>query len=458
MNSLTLALASAALLAAEPPALPPNHPPLQGSSPPAAPAPAAPAPAAPLPEGHPPTTGRPPPNAEELLRQLDSTEGLREREKSFEIASSLGKLYYSNGRPSDALAYFQQAEQRLRSTRELYLVQRAKLGRRPVPSAQEAGCSFTPELEPEARGAVAAERARAGDAAAAAACARAALEPLLEVQSLRGNALYLGGDVEGALQAYAQVLEVEPRFAEALFARAAVLYESRGEDVRALKEAHQGFEAFAAAWPDAPRTPLARKLGRAAREAVQVGGMKALRAARAEDRRLRVAALQLAPPAAASGPMAGGPMAGGSTAGGGPMQAGPAAPPALSDETIQAMQNVERTPELEAQLTQQVEAGEEALARGRYEQALGAYRQVMPLRPDGRVRAGLAWTLVKLGKPTAERVWGVAVGSDAAALERLGDVLKAKGDAKGAKALWARLLESAPDYAGRASVETKLRE
>lgn len=448
MNSLTLALATAALLAAEPPALPPNHPPLQGSS-----APAASAPAAPLPEGHPPSTGRPPPNAEELLRQLDSTEGLRERDKSFEIASSLGKLYYSNGRPSDSLAYFQQAEQKLRSTRELYLAQRARLGKRPVPSAQEAGCNFTPTLEPEARGAAAAERAKAGDAAAAAACARAALEPLLEVQALRGNALYLGGDVEGALQAYAEVLEVEPRYAEAMFARAAVLYEARGEDVKALKAAQQGFESFVAAYPDAPRAPLARKLARAAQEAVQVGGMKALRTARAEDRRLRVAALQLTPPAAP-----GGPMAGGSMAGGGPMQGGQAAAPALSDETIEAMQNVERTPELEAQLTQQVEAGEEALARGRYEEALGAYRQVMPLRPDGRVRAGLAWTLVNLGKPTAERVWGVAVGSDAAAVERLGDVLKAKGDQKGAKALWARLLESAPDYAGRASVEAKLKQ
>jgi tetratricopeptide (TPR) repeat protein len=120
------------------------------------------------------------------------------------------------------------------------------------------------------------------------------------------------------------------------------------------------------------------------------------------------------------------------------------------------MENVERTPELEAQLTQTVERGEELLARGRFDEALQAYRQVMPLRPDGRVKAGLAWTLVGLGKPTADRVWGVAVSADPAAVDQLGETLKAKGDAKGAKALWTKLATSAPDYAARTSLQAKL--
>ena len=120
------------------------------------------------------------------------------------------------------------------------------------------------------------------------------------------------------------------------------------------------------------------------------------------------------------------------------------------------MQNVERTPELEAQLTKTVEQGEELLAKGRYDEALAAYRQVMPLRPDARVKAGLAWTLVGLGKPTADRVWGVAVGADPAAVDQLGETLKAKGDAKGAKALWTKLAASAPDYAAKASLQAKL--
>jgi hypothetical protein len=183
-----------------------------------------------------------------------------------------------------------------------------------------------------------------------------------------------------------------------------------------------------------------------AADAAAAGGMKALEAARAKERRTRVASLDLSPPQAmAQRPMANGPMAGGGDSA-----------PALSPEMMQAMQNVERTPEMEAQLTKQVEVGEEALAKGRYDEALAAYRQVMPLRPDGRVKAGMAWALIGLGKPTAERVWSVAVGSDPAAVEQLGDTLKAKGDAQGAKALWSRLAAAAPDYAASSSLKAKL--
>src|SRR3954471_5040777 len=118
---LSLALATAALLAAEPTNLPPNHPavpPGTEASPAHPPTPgampeghppvedgAAAQPSTPpeMPSGHPPSAaGKLPPTADALLKQLDSTEGLRTKEKTFEIASSLGKLYYTNGRWSDA--------------------------------------------------------------------------------------------------------------------------------------------------------------------------------------------------------------------------------------------------------------------------------------------------------------------------------------------------------------------
>jgi tetratricopeptide (TPR) repeat protein len=432
--NLSLALATVALLAAEPSNLPPNHPPMPSGA---------------LPEGHPPAmTGRAPPSAEELLNQLDSTPGLAERDKTFDIASSLGRLYYSNARPSDAILYFLQAEEKAKPTRELFLAQRKKLGKGAVPSAEEAGCGFTPDMAVEAMGAVAQERAKKGDTAGAAACARAALEPVLEVEAMRGHALFLSGDAAGALAVYARVLEVAPSHEEALFSRSALLYETQGEDLKALKTAREGFEAFVTVYPDSPRAGLARKLSRMAAEAVQAGGMKKMQASRVEDRRIRASKLDLSPrPAMGQAPMARGPQ--------GAPGAGASAP-TLSQETMQAMQEVERTPELEAHLTQQVEVGEEALAKGRYDEALAAYRQVMPLRPDGRVKAGLAWTLIRLGKPTADRVWGVAVDSDPAAVDQLGDTLKAKGDARGAKALWERLAASAPDYAGKASLQAKL--
>jgi tetratricopeptide (TPR) repeat protein len=473
--TLSLAFAAAALLAAEPTNLPAGHPPLGSQSqPPAASAdglpkghPAigggmtAPVPAGEMPEGHPPMTGRSAPTAEELLQQLDGMQGLREREKTFEIASSLGKLYYTNGRAQDAIPYFLQAEEKAKAVRELFLAQRKKLGKTPVPSAAEAHCGFSAQSPVEQMAATAAERAKKGDTAGAAACARAALEPVLEVESMRGNALFLSGDVDGALKTYERVLEVEPKQGDALFGRSALLYEAKGEDIKALQSAHEGFEAFVAAYPDSNRTPLARKLGRMTDEAVKAGGMKKWQASRAEDRRIRATKLDLtaAPPMMARGPMAGGggrPMGGGSA--GGPMAGGGDGPsaPMLSQETMQAMQNVEHTPEMEAQLTKTVEQGEELLAKGRYDEALQAYRQVMPLRPDGRVKAGLAWTLVGLGKPTADRVWGVAVGSDPAAVDQLGETLKAKGDVKGAKALWSKLAASAPDYAAQSSLQAKL--
>jgi tetratricopeptide (TPR) repeat protein len=442
--TLSLALAAAALLAAEPSSLPPGHPPLGAGSPPAAEHPAHPsAPPGEVPEGHPPMTGRVPSSAEELLQQLDAMQGLKQREKTFEIAQALGKLYYTQGRSSESVVYFLQAEQKAQATRELYLAQRKKLGKRPVPSAQAADCGFTPKMSLEAMSEVAAERAKKGDAASAAACARAALEPVLEVESLRANALFLAGDMEGALVVYERLLDVAPLYADALFGRSVVLYETKGENLQSLKAANEGFETFLKTYPESPRAALARKLVRMTGEAVAAGGLQKWQASRVEERRLRVANLDLSPQKmkAPHPPMGTG---------------GEAAPPVVSEQAMQAMQEMERTPELEAQLTRTVEQGEEHLARGRYEEALAAYRQVMPLRPDARVQAGLAWTLIGLGKPTAERVWSVAVSTDPSVVDQLGDTLQAKGDAKGAKALWTRLADSAPDYAARASLRAKL--
>ncbi|MFL5350872.1 MAG: tetratricopeptide repeat protein, partial [Hyalangium sp.] len=100
--------------------------------------------------------------------------------------------------------------------------------------------------------------------------------------------------------------------------------------------------------------------------------------------------------------------------------------------------------------------GEDDLAKGKYDEALGVYRRVVPFQPEnGRAKAGMAWALVGLGKPMADRVWGVAVSSDAAAVEKLGDTLMAKGDAKGAKALWAKLLATVPDYPNKSSLQAK---
>ncbi len=193
---------------------------------------------------------------------------------------------------------------------------------------------------------------------------------------------------------------------------------------------------------------MARRLSQMADEQVKAGGRAAWLKQRAEDRRIRLSQI-LGPPGA------GGPMAGAAPMTGGPGPAG--APPPLSRETVEAAQNIERTPEVLAAMAQAVEEGEEHLARGRYPEAKAAYMRVMPVMPEnGRAKAGLAWALVGQGSPMAANVWTVAVRSDAAAVEALGDTLKAKGDAQGARALWAKLKDSAPDYPQRASLEAKL--
>lgn len=489
--TLSLALAAAALLAAEPANLPPNHPPV----PPGTEASPARTPSgglpeghptlAPgqgmgmgtgeggLPEGHPPMTGsgagqpgmpgalpeghpapsgqnKLPPSAEELLKQLDSAEGLKTREKTFEIASALGKLYHSNGRSGEAMMYFLQAEQKAAAVRTLFVEQRKKLGKKPVPSAEEANCGFTPTTPLADMTKVAEERAQKGDTAGAAACARAALEPVIEVEVLRAQALYLTGDKAGALMLFERVLDVAPSDAEALFSRSALLYETKGEDVKALRAAHEGFEAYVAAHPDAPRVDLAKQLSVFAEETAKAGGREKWKQQRAEERRIRLSQPRPSAPMAgmAGGPMAGGPMAGNAGAQGGP--------PALTQEMVDAVQNTERTPELEAGLAKLVEEGEDHLAQGHWDDALGVYRRVVPFQPDnGRAKAGMAWALAGKGSPMADRVWGVAVSSDAAAVEKLGDTLMAKGDAKGAKAVWAKLLQSAPDYPNKAALQAK---
>ena len=133
--------------------------------------------------------------------------------------------------------------------------------------------------------------------------------------------------------------------------------------------------------------------------------------------------------------------------------------PPLSPEVVESIKNTERTPELQQGLAKLVDEGEEHLAHQRYQEALDAYKRVVPFQPEnGRAKAGMAWALVGLQRqPMADRVWSVAVEADPAAVEKLGDALASKGDKAGAKALWKKLSESSPSYAQRAGLSAKLK-
>ena len=125
---------------------------------------------------------------------------------------------------------------------------------------------------------------------------------------------------------------------------------------------------------------------------------------------------------------------------------------------MEAFQKTEVTPEMQANFARLIEDGEAKLVANKYQDALDNYRQVMPYQPNNpRLRAGMAWALIGLQRqPMADNVWRVAVSSDPAAVDALGDRLSKAGNKDSAKALWTKLKATAPDYASSSGVQKKL--
>jgi tetratricopeptide (TPR) repeat protein len=385
-----------------------------------------------LPPGHPAiSSGKAAPSARDILQQLDATPDLKTRPKPFEVAASVGKLYFTQGRYQDAVVYLRQALAGAASLHALYLSERRRVTGK-LPDAQAAGCPPEASATLGALAARAQERAKALDHATAAACALQALEPALEAGALLGNALFLGHDAPGALAAYGWVLEVDALQPLALYGRAGVHFDSRPNDMAALRSVQKDLSAFLARWPNLPQSPQAKALLARTEELLRAGGLAKAEAARPKA----------APPSAVAAPTAG------------PNDA----PPALSADTVEAIRSTERTPELQKGLAELVAQGEEALSKGQYQSALDDYRRVVPFEPEnGRAKAGMAWALVGLNRqPMADRVWGVAVQADPQAVETLGDTLLQKGNPQAARALWAKLAETAPAYADKANLKRKL--
>lgn len=355
----------------------------------------------------------PGPNAEELIKKIDSTPDLKGKEKPFEIASSLARLYFSQGRTKDAQVYAKEALAAAEPALRFYVDQKKALGAgKPTPAA-EAKCE--PEKPKEANLVnlveLAKKQASNGKTALAVTCARKAVAGVPEVLMMDGNASFLARDYASARKAYERVLSTFDDVPEALYARGALTVDEKPDDVKALESAKVDLEAFLAAAPQARQARNAKALLERTKAGIGAGGLS-----------------KLAPVPA-------------------PVAAAPNMMPALDKATIEAFQNAPSTPETEAKYAKLIEEAEDALAKGQYQEALGGFRQVMPFQPSNpKLRAGMAWSLVKLGKPMADTVWRAALESPEA-IDALGDRLKAKGDVEGAKALWTRLAETAPGYA-----------
>ncbi len=356
----------------------------------------------------------PGPNPEELIKKIDSTPDLKGKEKPFEIASSLARLYFSQGRTKDAQVYAKEALAAAEPALRFYADQKKALGSgKPTPAA-EAKCE--PEKPKEANLVnlveLAKKQASNGKTALAVACARKAVAGVPDVLMMDGNASFLAHDYANARKAYEKVLATFDDVPDALYARGALTIDETPDDVKALETAKVDLEKFLAAAPQARQGRNAKALLERTKAGIAAGGLSKLKPVPA-------------PVAAAA----------------------PNMMPALDKATIEAFQNAPNTPETEAKYAKLIDDAEDALSKGQYQEALGGFRQVMPFQPTNpKLRAGMAWSLVKLGKPMADTVWRAALESPEA-IDALGDRLKAKGDVEGAKALWTRLAETAPGYA-----------
>lgn len=426
---MSLSLLVAVALSQSNPQLPADHP-AMGSSP------GAPASSDQLPPGHPPLDqlqgmrapllppGSPAqgPSAEDSVRTLDQTKDSKTREKGFEVAAAVGKLYYGQARYADAAEYLGQAWAKSEPARAAA----KKLS--PAPG--------TPCAQPTLG--LAELLARRSDAKLLAACLPQGVEASLEVGEMRANALFLAGDLQGAISALNALLEAAPARGEALFSRGAVRLEGWGDDPAELKKAKADFDRLLKVAPGSPRAAGAKALSARADLLIAAGGAKKLAQREAAERR--------AHPAGAPGGEV-------QPAGG---QSGDIAP--VSPEAMEAVKNTERTPELKQGLAKLVEEGEAHLAKREYDEALGDYTRVVPFEPEnGRAKAGMAWAMVGLKKPAAERVWEVAVSSDPAAVDALGKMLQAAGAGADAKELWKKLAQSAPGYAKQTGLPERLK-
>ena len=425
--------ASPPALSSEAGELPPGHPKVDA---PPSPAPSGESKAADLPPGHPQVRpGNAAPTADQILKQLDATPDLKKREKTFEVASALGKLYYSHARYAEAAEYLGQATQKAESARALYVAQHPRAAG--TGSAPDGACGSIAEKTLEVQTTAARQMAQKGNASGALSCLRAALEPELEVEELRANALFLTGNSPGALAGFERALAISGDRVYGLYGRALVLFDSRGDDLKALQKVKEDLTHFLRLEPTGEKADYARKLLARTDEAISAGGITKL--VQKKDAELKAAPTRVAsrPPAPAANQQL----------------------PAVSPEIVESIKNTERTPELQAGLAKLVEEGEDHLAHGKYQDALDAYKRVVPFQPDnGRAKAGMAWAMVGLQRqPMADRIWSVAVGGDPAAVDKLGDVLAAKGDKAGAKALWKKLAETAPTYAQSSGLSAKLK-
>jgi tetratricopeptide (TPR) repeat protein len=214
---------------------------------------------------------------------------------------------------------------------------------------------------------VAAKALEPTDPAGAAACMGQLAQLVATIHARRGNSWYLIGNPDKAREDHALALALNPKDVEALFFSGAMALETAHGDKAKMAEGKAYWERLLKVAPDHPRAALVRET-----------------IPRIEELFGAKPGMEGRPAMADQGSGASAPML----------------PPGMAD----SMQQVKHTPEMDAQLDKTTEAGEELLKKGEWQQALDTFKQVMPLRPSGRIALDMGIALRELGKPTAERV------------------------------------------------------
>ena len=415
--------------------LPPNHPKLgDGAS------------------SHDPQAGELPPNHPQVPEQTDAKallarveamkDQLKDKPKTIEITVALGSLYYDNGRYLDAIDFYRQAiAQGQQLAADFQAIASADAKVQPA-DLKAAGCDRDTIRDSDPMMVRAKQLQAEGKKAFALACAREAVRPVVMAHQRRGNAFYLIGNPTEAVKEHDAALAIDPDEPESLFFRGAIIFDTRGDDVAALKTAQASWEKFLRVAPDSPRATAVKQMLPKLAEAIRLGGTSKLPqpAAVADE----------APPdqSATGAPMA----------------------PALNQGAADAIMNTEVTPELVDGFGKILDQATAQLAKGDIDGARsnivrvfpfvmadiqkGANKIPAPVRARAQALMGLYMS--QKGAPMGGMMLQQAAAADAKSVDALGDALKADGDAAHAHALWQALEQNAPDYAHSAKIDQKL--
>ena len=388
-----------------------------------------------------------------LLAEVDRLKDqLKDKPKTFEVLGALGNLYYDNGRYLDAVDAFRQAEE-LAAPVEAEADALRKKGVKPaadLPSeCRRSGSEY---------GLVQiAEAAKKLDPPHQLRCLDAALEMALAVRSRRGNSFYLIGNPDAALAEHKKVLERDPNYPESLFFVGAILLEqSQGEKAK-LAEGKKYWEKLLKVAPDSPRAPLVKETLPKADEVFKPrpeGGQQLPpghpSVAQQGDQQLPPGH----PPIGEGQPVAG-------NMPGSPMQHSDEPSPQEVRNLEDAVENTQRTPELEKGLDDLLAEGEKDLDEGKYQDARDAVVRVMPMRPnDARTAAAMGGAMRGLGRvEMAQRTLSHALQIDPRqprALYEMGKLQAQQGDKAGALQSFAALQAADAKFAKAHKVDAEI--